>query len=91
MKALRHVIGIVIFSALIFTAGRSSAQCAMCALTAENSLQNGNTQGTGLNAGIMYLLAAPYLAVAGIGLVWYKKYRRKKIPMVLKDEKINLN
>jgi hypothetical protein len=91
MKALRHSIVIVILSVLTFTAIQSSAQCAMCALNAENSVKNGNTQGKGLNAGILYLLAAPYLAIAGVGVVWYKKYRKKNIPVHIKDEKINLN
>jgi hypothetical protein len=91
MKTLRHFIIIFIFSGLVFTGTESSAQCAMCTLNAENSVKNGNKQGTGLNTGIMYLLAAPYLAIAGIGLVWYKKYRRKNIPLHMKDEEINLN
>lgn len=63
----------------------------MCALSAENSVQNGNTQGRGLNSGILYLLAAPYIAIAGVGFVWYKKYRRKNVRIDIKDEKINLN
>jgi hypothetical protein len=91
MKTLRYSIVIFIFSVLTFTAVQGSAQCAMCALNAENSVKNGNTQGTGLNSGIMYLLAAPYLAIAGVGLVWYKKYKRKNIPLRMKEEKINLN
>jgi len=68
-----------------------SAQCSMCTLNAENSVQNGNTEGKGLNNGILYLLAAPYLAIAGVGFLWYKKYRRKSVSMNIKDSKINLN
>ena len=68
-----------------------SAQCSMCTLNAENSVQNGNTEGKGLNNGILYLLAAPYLAIAGVGFLWYKKYRRKNVTMNIKDSKINLN
>ncbi len=69
----------------------ASAQCSMCTLNAENSVQNGNTEGKGLNKGILYLLAAPYLAIAGVGFLWYKKYRRKNVSMNIKDSKINLN
>ena len=76
MKVLRYFVVVFIFSALTFTGSESSAQCAMCTLNAENSVKNGNTQGKGLNTGIIYLLAAPCLAIAGVGLVWYKKYRR---------------
>jgi hypothetical protein len=91
MKALRYCIVVFIFSALVFVAYHSSAQCAMCTLNAENSVKNGNTAGTGLNSGIMYLLAAPYLAIAGVGFLWYKKYRKKNIPLRMKEERINLN
>ncbi len=68
-----------------------SAQCAMCTLNADNSTQNGNTEGNGLNDGILYLLAAPYLAVACVGFIWYKKYRRKNVAVHMKSSKINLN
>ncbi|WP_242457659.1 hypothetical protein [Pedobacter sp. BS3] len=63
----------------------------MCTLNAENSVQNGNTDGKGLNDGILFLLAAPYVAVAVVGFVWYKKYRRKNINVDIKDQKIHLN
>ena len=40
----------------------------------------------------MYLLAAPYLAVAIIGVIWYKKYRRKDdITLEMREEKLHLN
>lgn len=54
-------------------------------------MQHGNHQGEGLNDGILYLLAMPYLAVAVVGFIWYKRYRRKDILVDIKDEKINLN
>lgn len=80
---------ILIFSSL--SSSEVSAQCSMCTLNAENSVQNGNTDGNGLNKGILYLLAAPYLAIAGVGLLWYKKYRRKNVAIHMKGGKINLN
>ena len=91
MKTLRTTLVsfILIFSCL--SSPDVSAQCSMCTLNAENSVQNGNTEGNGLNKGILYLLAAPYLAIAGIGFLWYKKYRRKNVNMNIKDSKINLN
>lgn len=54
------------------------AQCAMCKASAEEGAKDGNTQTAGLNAGIMYLLAMPYLAFAVIGYLWYRNYKRKK-------------
>jgi len=91
MKTLRIILlsFILIFSGL--SSKQVSAQCAMCTLNAENSVQNGNTAGNGLNRGILYLLAAPYLAIVGVGLLWYKKYRRKNVNLNIKDDKINLN
>ncbi|TCC93308.1 hypothetical protein EZ428_00615 [Pedobacter frigiditerrae] len=53
------------------------AQCSMCTISAEQGTKNGNTQGKGLNSGIIYLLAIPYILIAGIGVLWYKNYRKK--------------
>ena len=91
MKSIRTVFIIFIFSFMVFSAFEADAQCSMCAMSAENSVQNGNTQGKGLNTGILYLLAAPYLAIAAVGFIWYKKYRRKNVTINIKDEKIHLN
>lgn len=91
MKVLKKLLTLLIFALLGTTAFEANAQCSMCTLSAENSVQNGNTQGKGLNKGILLLLAAPYVAAAGIGYVWYTKYRRKNITVDIKDEKINLN
>jgi len=54
----------------------ASAQCAMCSVNAEQSVKNGNSQGKGLNTGILYLLAIPYVLLTGIGVLWYVKYRK---------------
>lgn len=53
----------------------SLAQCAMCTLNAENSTVEGNTQGKGLNDGILFLLSMPFIIGAGVGILWYKKFR----------------
>lgn len=54
----------------------AEAQCPMCKMGAESNLKNGGTAGSGLNTGILYMLAMPYLLVVTIGFVWYKN--RKK-------------
>jgi len=72
------VIGLFILGMLMFSHLDVEAQCAMCSLTAENATQNGNVQGKGLNNGILFLLAIPYLAALGIGILWYTRFRRKK-------------
>jgi len=91
MKTLRIALVSFILIFSVLSSAQVSAQCSMCTLNAENSVKNGNTQGKGLNKGILYLLAAPYLAIAGVGFLWYKKYRRKNVNLNIKDSKINLN
>ena len=53
-------------------------QCAMCSLNAENSTQHGNNQGKGLNDGIFFLLAMPFLIGGGVAYLWYTKFRHKE-------------
>ena len=53
------------------------AQCPMCRMSAESNLKNGGSSGKGLNAGILYMLATPYLIVGVIGFVWYRNRRRE--------------
>ena len=55
------------------------AQCSMCTITAEQGTKNGNTQGKGLNSGIIYLLVIPYLLMTGVGVLWYRNYRKKSL------------
>jgi hypothetical protein len=71
------IVGVSLFM-LLFQPDRTSAQCAMCSLNAENSTQGENTQGRGLNDGILFLLSVPFIVGAGVGLLWYKKYRNKE-------------
>ncbi len=49
------------------------AQCPMCKMSAESNLKSGGTEGRGLNSGILYLLAMPYLLVSVLGYIWWKK------------------
>lgn len=91
MKTLKIIIICLVVFGAIFHSSDLVAQCSMCTLNAENSVQNGNTEGSGLNRGILYLLAAPYMAIAAVGFLWYKKYRRKNVNINMKENKINLN
>jgi amino acid transporter len=68
---------LLIIAAVSSTPAKVSAQCAMCTVSAEQSVKNGNTQGKGLNTGIIYLLVIPYILISGMGALWYFKYRRK--------------
>lgn len=59
---------------------KAQAQCSMCTISAEQGSKNGNTQSKGINDGIIYLLVFPYLLITGIGILWYRNYRKKNHP-----------
>ena len=65
---------IFIFSFLIFL--ETNAQCAMCRAVLES--EEGQTAAEGINDGIVYLMAIPYILVAGIGYFIYRKYNTLK-------------
>jgi hypothetical protein len=90
-KASRIILILFVSCLLVVTVQTVNAQCAMCTTAVESNAQSGSTTANGLNNGIMYLLAAPYLAVAVVGYIWFKKYRRKNIAMEIRDEKLHLN
>ena len=51
-----------------------NAQCAMCRATLENNVSDGQIGiAAGLNIGILYLFAAPYLLIGTVAFLWYKK------------------
>ena len=75
MKKIFFVFALMLF---LFAADFAIAQCPMCKSAVESSIKSGqNNVGKGLNDGILYLLAAPYLFVGTLGFLWFKKYRAK--------------
>ncbi|QPH38519.1 hypothetical protein [Pedobacter endophyticus] len=90
---MKKKIGFILFAfVLTFAVSlQASAQCAMCSINAEQGVKNGNTVSEGLNTGVLYLLAVPYLMALVVGVVWYKKYRKKNIHLNMKKEPFNLN
>ena len=70
MKRVWLVVLFIFFFALITTV--SYSQCSICTKTAQ---QLGEKTGRGLNAGILYLAAAPLLIVGFIGYRWWKSNR----------------
>lgn len=54
------------------------AQCPMCKMGAESNLKNGGTAGRGLNNGILYMLAMPYVMVATMGYIWYRNRKEEE-------------
>lgn len=67
---------IIYFSLLLFLFIANSsvyAQCAMCRATTESDLNGGGSIAKGLNTGILYLMAVPYLILMIGGYFFFKK------------------
>ena len=54
----------------------TNAQCAMCRAVLET--EEGQTAAEGINNGIMYLMAIPYILVAGLGYFIYYRFYKKR-------------
>ena len=65
------------------------AQCPMCRMSAESNLKNGGTAGRGLNAGILYMLAMPYLLVGVLGYVYYRHKKSEEHDDILEFSEIS--
>ena len=64
---------------LVLTQIDAVAQWAMCRTTVESTISNGRSNiATGLNTGILYLLAAPYLIVAAIAFLWFRQSKQEQ-------------
>lgn len=70
------VLGLI---SLVLFVHKTMAQCAMCRATVENNVSSGESGiGAGLNAGILYLFAVPYLLFAVIAFFWYRSSKANK-------------
>ena len=65
------------FIAFLVWSTWASAQCAMCKATAESGQAAGSSEATGLNAGILYLMAIPYVLMAAVAFAWYWSHKSK--------------
>ena len=79
----------LIFCLQVMSTCDMQAQCPMCKMSAESNLKNGGTDGQGLNNGILYMLATPYVIVFGLGYFWWRN--RKKEEELELEEHIHLN
>ena len=69
----------VIFLIFLFIySAQSFAQCAMCKSVVESNIEGGSDIGTGLNDGILFLMAMPYLALLIIAFAWIR-YNKKRV------------
>lgn len=63
---------LLLFSFFFFI--RTNAQCAMCRAVLESGEDQSAAEG--INDGIMFLMAIPYILVAVIGYFVYRKYNK---------------
>ena len=77
-KAIYIGFSIVILMVLIYV--DAEAQCSMCRAVVGSNIHGGETsRGLGLNNAILYIMAAPYLLLAGLAWVfWGDRLRGKK-------------
>lgn len=57
----------------LFLSIDADAQCAMCRATAESASHDNEGVGKSLNSGIVYLMLAPYILLATVGIVFFRK------------------
>lgn len=69
---MKRCIGFLLFFLVFVT--QSIAQCAMCRAVLES--EEGQSTAQGVNDGIMYLMAIPYILIGGIGFMIYWRYFR---------------
>jgi len=71
MKSIKHAL--LFFFFLIFYTLETNAQCAMCRAVLES--EENFAAAEGINNGIVYLMALPYILVAGLFYFVYKKMK----------------
>lgn len=69
MKQKTLLFTLVMFVGLLLP-DQVEAQCSMCRAVLES--EEGQATAKGINDGIVYLMAMPYLLVAGVGFVVYR-------------------
>lgn len=69
---------IVLFLSIVLICQNTNAQCAMCKAVVEANLESGGNIGAGLNDGILYLMAMPYISMIVVGLIWYNLKKEPK-------------
>lgn len=67
---------IIFFCCFVLLVLQTNAQCAMCRAVLVS--EEGQATAEGVNDGIMYLMAVPYVMVAGIGFAIYWQFFRSK-------------
>lgn len=67
---------ILIFSLVFILVEPASSQCVMCKAVGEQSSEL-NGLGVGLNSGILFLMAIPYILMATGALLMWKRFNKE--------------
>ena len=73
---MKYLTIIILFLATLMN--QAYAQCAMCKSVVESNIDGGSAIGSGLNDGILYLMAMPYLALAIVAFAWIRYNKHHK-------------
>ena len=75
---MKRLLGLVVF-VCVFSMD-ILAQCPMCKASVESSQASAGAKsvGMGLNGGILMLLAAVYIIIFSVGIIWYRNYRKNQ-------------
>ena len=71
---------VFVFFTLLPLTSEVYAQCPMCRAGVESSMKDEKNKavGTGLNNGILFLLASPYVLIGTAFIIWRKKSKTSK-------------
>jgi len=78
MKRTSLLIAAVVALFVLSSSTDLMAQCAMCKATVTENVISGKGKGQGLNSGILYLMAFPYIIASVIGYFWHRAYKKKQ-------------
>lgn len=79
MKKNTLILLLVVLALILVADSDVFAQCAMCKKNVESNLESGGNIGKGINKGILYLLGIPYILIASIGFIFFRKQIGEKL------------
>ncbi|WP_026463107.1 hypothetical protein [Adhaeribacter aquaticus] len=79
MKFIKFYLAVFTLAlSLNFISTEATAQCAMCRTSVETANDGKLVKfGSGLNKGILYLMAIPYVLAGTVGFFWYRHNRKQ--------------
>jgi len=82
LKSKKHIAFVLALAFIACCNADVFSQCSMCKTTAESDLTNGGSIANGLNTGILYLMAIPYLVLMTGGYFFFRKQVDAKVKML---------